>query len=113
VKGITIYPSFKPAANKIVDKTNVNSKILGNTRKCSIYYPPSYFDNPYKKYEVLLLHDGQNLFDPKQAAFGTSWLVQDTINEQTSQGAMREIVVVGIWNTADRINEYTYSYDPT
>lgn len=24
---------------------------------------------------------------------------------------MREIIVVGIWNTNDRNNEYTYSYD--
>ena len=101
---MTIYPSFKPAANKIVDKANVVSKILGNSRKCSIYYPPSFFDNTFKKYEVLLLHDGQNLFDPSQAAFGTAWLVQNTINEQASQGTMREIVVVGIWNTADRMN---------
>lgn len=47
---IEIYPSFHPAINKVVDKTNVSSKILGNTRKCSIYYPPSYFDNTLKKY---------------------------------------------------------------
>lgn len=24
---------------------------------------------------------------------------------------MREIIVVGVWNTPDRNNEYTYSYD--
>lgn len=47
---IEIYPSFHPVANKVIDKTNVTSKIVGNTRKCSIYYPPSYFDNNLKKY---------------------------------------------------------------
>jgi hypothetical protein len=47
---IEIYPSFHPTANKIVDKSNVSSKILGNSRKCSIYYPPSFYDNPLKKY---------------------------------------------------------------
>jgi hypothetical protein len=40
---VDIYASFNPTVNKIVDKTNVFSKILNNTRKCSIYYPPSFF----------------------------------------------------------------------
>lgn len=57
------------------------------------------------------MHDGQNLFNNSQAAFGTAWLIQDTINKLTAEGAMREIVVAGVWNTPDRINEYTYSYD--
>lgn len=26
---------------------------------------------------------------------------------------MEEILMIGVYNTADRINEYTYSYDPT
>lgn len=108
---ILMFPSFHPAANKIIDKSNVTSKILGNSRKCSIFYPPSYLDNTLKKYEVLLMHDGQNLFNNSQAAFGTAWHVQDTINQLTSEGRMREIIVVGIWNTPDRNNEYTYSYD--
>jgi len=58
----------------------VTSKILGNTRKTSIYYPPSFFDNTLKKYEVLIMHDGQNLFDDSKAAFGTAWRIQNTIN---------------------------------
>lgn len=59
------------------------------------------------------MHDGQNLFNNSQAAFGTAWLIQNTINQLTSEGKMREIIVVGIWNTPDRNNEYTYSYDPS
>ena len=59
------------------------------------------------------MHDGQNLFNNSQAAFGTAWLVQSTINQLTAEGKMREIIVVGIWNTQDRNNEYTYSFDPS
>jgi len=88
-RNVDIYPSFNPSANKIVDKSNVASKILNNTRKCSIYYPPSYFENTLKKYEVLIMHDGQNLFNNSQAAFGTAWLIQNTINQLTSEGRMR------------------------
>lgn len=103
-RSVDIYPSFHPSTNKIVDKSAIASKILGNSRKCSIYFPPSYFDNTFKKYEVLLMHDGQNLFNNSQAAFGTAWLVQNTANLLSAEGKMREIIIVGIWNTNDRIN---------
>lgn len=59
---IPLYPSFNPTINKIIDTTPIHSTILNNNRKLSLYYPPSYNDNPYKKYPLLLLHDGQNLF---------------------------------------------------
>jgi hypothetical protein len=49
-KEVVIYPSFKPKANAIIDTANFSSLILGNSRKCSIYFPPSYYDNTLKKY---------------------------------------------------------------
>lgn len=107
----TILPCFNPKANTIVDTSPLYSKALNNSRKLSVYYPPSYFDNPYKKYELLVMHDGQNLFDPSKAAFGTAWMVQNTANTLVAEGKIQEVVIVGIWNTNDRINEYAYSYD--
>lgn len=80
VTTVDIYPSFNPSLNKVIDKASIHSKILGNSRKVSLYYPPSYFDNTFKKYEVLVMHDGQNLFNNSQSAFGTAWLIQNTIN---------------------------------
>ena len=58
------------------------------------------------------MHDGQNLFDPKTAFMGNAWMCQDTLDPLINNGAMEEVVVIGAWNTADRMNEYTYSYDP-
>lgn len=66
--------------------------------------PPSFYDNTLKTYEVLLMHDGQNLFDNSKAAFGTAWLIQNTLTPLMAEGKMREIIVVGIWNTVDRNN---------
>ncbi len=47
---ITIYPSFNPSINKIVDSNLIHSTILNNNRKISVYYPPSFYDNKHKKY---------------------------------------------------------------
>lgn len=77
---VIIYPSFNPSVNPIYDSSPIPSTILSNSRRVSIYYPPSYNDNKFKKYELLLLHDGQNLFDPSKAAFGTAWMCQNTTN---------------------------------
>jgi hypothetical protein len=35
------------------------------------------------------MHDGQNLFDNKKAAFGTAWLIQDTLNTLAAEGKIR------------------------
>ena len=75
--------------NPVVDTAPITSTILKNSRKLSIYYPLSYYENPYKKYEVLLMHDGQNLFDPAKAAFGTAWLCQNTSNSLIIEGKMK------------------------
>lgn len=59
------------------------------------------------------MHDGQNLFEDSKAAFGVAWKIQDTLNALIGSGKIQEVIVVGIWNTNDRMNEYTYSYDPS
>lgn len=58
------------------------------------------------------MHDGQNLFFDSKSAFG-AWKIQDTLNGYMNAGKIKEVIVVGVWNTNDRNNEYTYSYDKT
>jgi predicted alpha/beta superfamily hydrolase len=90
---------------RIVD--DFASPQLGNSRKLRIYLPPGYDANPQQRYPVLYMHDGQNLFDPKTAAYGTAWEIGATIDKLIATGAIEPIIVVGIDNTPDRIAEYT------
>ncbi|EEF22348.1 enterochelin esterase, putative, partial [Ricinus communis] len=90
---------------RIVD--NFASPQLGNSRKLRIYLPPGYDANPAQRYPVLYMHDGQNLFDPGTAAFGTAWAIGATVDSLIASGAIQPIIVVGIDNTPDRIAEYT------
>jgi len=46
----------------------------------SIYYPPSYFENSFKKYEILLMQDGQNLFSIKDSEYGKIWNIKPTLD---------------------------------
>lgn len=77
-----------------------------------VYYPASYFENTLATYPVLYMHDGQNLFDPALAFGGTEWQVDETLERAEQDGSIREVVVIGIGNTSDRIAEYTPTTDP-
>ena len=112
--GVTtdIYPFFGAPAGQVVITEAFASPQLNNSRKLRIYLPPSYAENAAKRYPVLYMHDGQNLFDAKTAAYGVEWGIDETANRLISQGAMDEIIVVGIDNSPDRMAEYTPCCDP-
>lgn len=109
---VDIYPFFGGQNGTLVTVSDLYSQTLGNSRDLTIYLPPSYHENTAKYYPVLYMHDGQNLFDASSAFGGTEWEVDETIDELVRQGDMREVVVVGIDNNADRISEYTPMPDP-
>lgn len=59
------------------------------------------------------MHDGQNVFNDSTSFQGISWRASETMNELIVEGGMREVIVVALYNTPNRNNEYTYSYSPT
>ncbi|PZU83868.1 MAG: alpha-dextran endo-1,6-alpha-glucosidase [Chryseobacterium sp.] len=102
----------KPKEKKHTTTSNVktlseNFKIpqLKTTRKIWIYLPPDY-NSSNKKYPVIYMHDGQNLFD-EFTSFSGEWSVDETLNElykETGQSA----IVVGIDNGGEkRLAEYS------
>eukprot|EP01028_Stygiella_incarcerata_P012995 TRINITY_DN81026_c0_g1_i1.p1 TRINITY_DN81026_c0_g1~~TRINITY_DN81026_c0_g1_i1.p1 ORF type:complete len:373 (-),score=87.38 TRINITY_DN81026_c0_g1_i1:197-1315(-) len=111
---ITLFPFFGDQDGDFKVLRNVYSPELKNERDVIIYLPPSFQENPYKMYQnVLIMHDGQNLFDPSTSFMGQCWWVQNTTNKLIKEGSMKEVLIIGPYNTPDRENEYTYSYDPS
>ena len=109
---VDIYPFFGAPFGKVTIVQKFESPQLHNSRALRIYLPPSYEENKAKRYPVLYMHDGQNLFDAKTAAYGVEWGIDETVNHLIATGAMDEVIVVGIDNTPDRIPEYTPCCDP-
>jgi predicted alpha/beta superfamily hydrolase len=107
-----VYPWFYTTKGSLGVFHGIFSPELNNKRDVIVYYPPSYLENTLKVHSnVLVMHDGQNLFDPATAFLGNAWMIQNTLNPMIYQGSIEEVVVVGAYNTNDRINEYTYSFD--
>lgn len=88
----------------------ISSKYLARTRNMNVWLPPDYGESD-RRYPVLYLQDGQNLFDESTAAFGTEWRVDETATDLIKKREIQPLIVVGIWNTADRMDEYTLTKD--
>jgi predicted alpha/beta superfamily hydrolase len=76
-------------------------------RNVDVWLPPSYGTDPQRRYPVLYMHDGQNLFDPALSYTGIDWGVDEAMTQLVAAGQAREAIVVGIWNTPLRGLEYT------
>ena len=76
-------------------------------RNVDVWLPPGYAENPRKRYPVLYMHDGQNLFDPSLSFYSqTDWGVDEAMTKLIAEGRVREAIVVGVWNTPLRLQEY-------
>jgi enterochelin esterase-like enzyme len=84
------------------------SRFLRNQRDLIVYVPPGYDQQPHRRFPVLYLHDGQNLFDRATAFAGQDWNVQGAADYLIQGGAIEPLIIVGIYNTGkSRIYEYT------
>ena len=76
-----------------------------------VYLPPGY-PEPNRRYPVLYMQDGQNLFDPATAFGGNDWRVHETADALITEGSVEPLIIVGIGNTGEfRIDEYTPTKD--
>ena len=56
--------------------------------------------------DVLYMHDGNMLFDATTTWNHQEWQVDEILDSLIKAGAIRPCIVVGIYNTKDRLNEY-------
>jgi len=85
------------------------SRVFGNTRKLRVWLPPGYdaVANEGRRYPVLYLNDGQNLFDPATSFAGVDWRVNQTLARLSRESAVPAMIAVGIDNaTVERIKEF-------
>ena len=85
------------------------SRVFRNTRFLRVWLPPGYDDaqNAARRYPILYLNDGQNLFEPATAFAGIEWQVDETADRLIRDGAVPPMIIVGMDNTGkDRAREY-------
>ncbi|MHA7900139.1 MAG: alpha/beta hydrolase [Henriciella sp.] len=75
-------------------------------RNISIWLPEGYLPSGGEDYPVIYAHDGQNMFHAGHAYGGVEWGADETAQRMMAEGLVRPAIIVGIWNTSDRWQEY-------
>jgi oligosaccharide 4-alpha-D-glucosyltransferase len=86
---------------------DVPSQFVDETRNVVIWLPPGYDDDPGRRYKVIYMTDGENLFDPRIASWGVDWGVDEAMMRGVDNGDFEPAIVVGSWSTAQRGLEYS------
>ncbi len=87
------------------------SKYLKNERTIVVYLPPDYEKKKKRRYPVLYMHDGQNLFDASTSFIGIEWQADEHAERLIKAGTIEPLIIVGLYNTPDRMNEYAPDRD--
>jgi predicted alpha/beta superfamily hydrolase len=106
--------NYQPPAT--VSPPSITTRFVDSTvsgipgRNIHIFLPRGYVENTSRRYPVVYFHDGQNVFFPG-GTFGT-WDADRIATYETSQGRMREAILVAIDNGNDYGSDRQVEYIP-
>lgn len=106
-------PPVPVTAGSLLHFPKIRSRFLPQPHDVIVFLPPGYHEEPWRRYPVLYLHDGQNVFDDlPMSPFGVQWGVDTTARALIHARVVEPMIIVAIGNAGrDRIDEYTPTRD--
>lgn len=98
-------PTIPPRRTGHIERLGVVESRFVAPRAVQVWLPPSYAGDTKRRYPVLYLHDGQNVFD--DAAAGAEWQADETAQRLAEAGRIDAPIIVAIDSGTDRFEEYT------
>ena len=81
-------------------RERIHSRVLAGWRDLLIWLPPGYGSRTSpRRYPLVVLHDGNNVFDPTTSFSGVDWAADEWILSLSARAIMPEAIVVGICHT--------------
>jgi len=105
--GVSLLWGCSPAptpSQRIAERPLTDSVL--DDRAVWVWLPPGYEQHPERRYKVLYMHDGQNLFDSSAAYGGISWNAHTTAERLILEGQIEPFILVGVANSRHRFREY-------
>ena len=110
-----LHPTPPPfvEAGSLLHFPEIRSRFLPQSHDVIVCLPPGYHEQPDRRYPVLYLHDGQNVFDDlPMSPFGVQWGVDTTARALMHARVIEPLIIVAVGNAGrDRIDEYTPTRD--
>lgn len=85
----------------------VFSPQLRNERTVLVYLPPGYDNEPERRYPVLYMQDGNNIFDAATSFTGVEWGMDEAAEKLIAARKITPLIIVAIYNNEQRVEEYT------
>jgi predicted alpha/beta superfamily hydrolase len=96
--GREIYPAFYlDSGCRVGGVEQLRSARTSAVVSYRIFQPPGYGENTLKRYPVVYMQDGQNLFFHEEAFRGNHWRLGETLTLLLAMNAIDKILVVGIY----------------
>lgn len=90
----------------IIKHNNFSSEYV-DSRNVEVWLPPGYSADNRTPYKVLYMHDGQNVFNNKNAYGNAKWGIEETLDSLITNEEVAPTIVVAIWNNGQkRFPEY-------
>jgi len=104
---LEVHPYFREDTRcSICELMPALTSPAGTEHRFRVFLPPGYHENTLKRYPVLYMHDGNNLFLKQEAFLGNTWRTDEVLSVLDRMNAIEEVIVVGIF-PKDRMCEYT------
>lgn len=104
---LEIYPYFLDDGHcSVCELMRPLASPAGMEHRFRTFLPPGYRENTLKRYPVLYMHDGNNLFLKEEAFLGSTWKTDEVLGVLDKMNAIDEVIVVGI-HPNERQREYT------
>ncbi len=99
--GSARLPSTASASVSLMDSAFAMPQ-LERARRVQVWLPPGYSGSD-RRYPVLYVHDGQNVFDAATTSYGTEWRLDETLDSLRAQ-----VIVIAVDHGFDRrMDEYS------
>lgn len=102
-----VYPHFfGDDRGRLTDLLTFPSPHLGHDVTARVYLPAGYDENTLKRYPVLYMQDGANVFLPEEAFLGRPWQMDATLETLDGMSLIHQTIVVAV-HTDRRMVDYT------
>jgi predicted alpha/beta superfamily hydrolase len=102
-----------------LEQFQLREKESGKLRTVKAYLPPSYGQDPQRRYPVTYLLDGQTVFSDNLVVTRrnneerptTGWKMHQAAEEEVAAGNMEERILIAVHSDGDRMDEYCPWFD--